>query len=179
LETNQTKETLLINLLKDHSKEGFDKLYKAYANSLFIIIHKIVGDQMIAEDLLQETFVKIWKNIAQYDSNKGRLYTWILNIARNASLDYLKSSQNKFQKMMKGNEDFASYLPDSSTVINTDYIGLDTLVIKLEPKYHEVLDTIFFKGYTYEEAAEKLQIPIGTLKTRARTALQLLRTQVS
>jgi RNA polymerase sigma-70 factor (ECF subfamily) len=171
-------EANLVRLLKEHQREGFDILYKNYAYNLFAIIKKIVADHLVAEDLLQETFVKIWRNINQYDSNKGRLYTWIINIARNTSIDYTKSSTYKIQKMIKGNEDFATYIPDNALNVKTDHIGLSNLVTRLEPKYHEVLDTIFFKGFTYEEAAAELQIPIGTLKTRARTALQILRTQV-
>lgn len=70
---------------------AFTLLYDMYSKSLFSVIYNLIRDHEEAEDILQETFVKIWKNIESYDESKGRFYTWILNISRNASIDRLRS----------------------------------------------------------------------------------------
>ena len=131
----------------------------------------------IAEDVLQETFLKIWNNFYQYNSKKGRLFTWIVNIARNQSIDKLRSKELTNQSRNK------SYSKDD-TLVNThqisfdpNFIGLRQMVKDLEKDYSQIINILFFEGYSQSEAAEKLGIPLGTVKTRSRAALLQLRNQ--
>ncbi|HNP49634.1 MAG TPA: sigma-70 family RNA polymerase sigma factor, partial [Bacteroidia bacterium] len=86
-------EEELIRLLSNREEKGIEILYDNYSAALYGVIHRIVQQDEIAEDVLQETFLKIWNNFGQYDSAKGRLFSWMINIARNASIDKVRSKE--------------------------------------------------------------------------------------
>ena len=89
--TTSYTEQELISLLKSRDNRAFGYLYDNYSAALFGIITQIVGDMELANDVLQEVFINVWRKIETYDPTKGRLFTWMLNIARNASIDILRS----------------------------------------------------------------------------------------
>lgn len=168
----------LVLLLKQKSREGFSELYNRYSPVLYGIICRIIKDATSAEDVLQETFVKVWKNIEHYDESKGTFFTWLLNITRYTAIDYLRSRQHKQQSktnIIAGNE----YIQDGLYMqTNEEYTGLKSLVAKLEPKYREIIDLVYFRGYTQDDVSKMLKLPLGTVKTRARMGLQILRNQL-
>ena len=82
-------ETELVMLLKQKSKVAFNYLYDNYSRALYGIILKIVETEEVAEDILQDVFVKIWNRIDSYDASKGKLFTWLLNVARNTGYSYI------------------------------------------------------------------------------------------
>jgi RNA polymerase sigma-70 factor (ECF subfamily) len=169
---------VLVSLLKQKNRNAFSILYDKYSSYMYGLICRIVHDQTAAEDVLQEVFVKIWKNIENFDEEKGALYTWLINIARYTAIDYLRSSQRKQQlknQIVTGNE----YIEEKPCPGFADEMGLKSMVSKLEPKYREVIDLLYFYGYTQDEVSKKLHLPLGTVKTRARAALQILRNQLS
>ena len=168
-------QTELIGLIKERSSEGFNLLYKNYSDALYGVINRIVLNTASAEDLLQDTFVKIWKNIDSYNECKGTFFTWMLNIARHTSIDHLRTKQYKNQKNTGSDEILVYDTSNNKTAANIDVIGLRSTVDKMEDKYKEVINIIYFYGYTYEETAKILDLPVGTVKTRARKALSLLR----
>jgi len=147
-----------------------------YSGALMGIISRIVPQTELAEDILQETFVKIWHSAASYDSSKGRLFTWMMNIARNLSIDKVRSRD--FRNTVK-NQDIENNVDfiDSQKKItfNADLLGIKEMVTSLKPEYRAVLDMVYFKGYTHVEAAEELNLPLGTVKTRIRMAIGELR----
>ena len=147
-----------------------------YSKSLFSIITNLIKDREEAEDVLQEVFVKIWKNIDTYNQSKGRLYTWMLNIARNTTIDKLRSKGfNNSQKNLSS-DNFVHLLDDSNKLTNKiDSIGLRDFVNKLKPKCIQLIDLLFFKGFTQQEASEELSIPLGTVKTQNRMCMNDLR----
>lgn len=169
-------ESELVMMLKDKDNQSFSYLYNNYSGALYTIVLQIVPDQDLANDVLQEVFINIWRKIDSYDQSKGRLFTWMLNIARNASIDFLRSKA--YQNSKKNQE-----LPDSletnisgqSILMNTDNIGLKKTLQKLKTESRVLIDLAYFKGYTHEEIAEIEDIPLGTVKTRIRTALIQLR----
>ncbi|WP_133575290.1 RNA polymerase sigma factor [Pedobacter metabolipauper] len=169
-------ESDLINGLKNGEELAYSKLYKMYAATLLGIICRIVKTEEIAEDVLQETFIKIGRSIGQYEPAKGRLFTWMARLARNSAIDHLRSRGNLNSN--KNNDlDMVSNEVDSSynTTYNPDTIGIKKLTYTLNDSQKQVLDLIYFEGYTHTEVAERLQIPIGTVKTRIRMAIQNLR----
>lgn len=170
-----TQEELLPLILKKDNR-AFTYVYDMYSKSLFAIITNLVKDREEAEDILQEVFVKIWKNIDSYDESKGRFYTWILNIARNTSIDKLRSKGfNNSQKNLSA-DNFVHLLDDSNKLTNKiDTIGIQEFVKKLKPKCIQIIDLLFFKGYTQQEASEELEIPLGTVKTQNRNCINDLR----
>ena len=157
----------IIKQLQEQNKQAISALYDQYGPALYGIVLKIVRSEMIAEDVLQEAFVKIWKKGHSYDPSKGTLFTWMLNITRNTAIDKLRTEESR-NRIATNQQEVFSETP-------TDHIGLNTQVNKLEEKYRHVIDLIYFKGYTQEEVTEELNIPLGTVKSRVRIALRELR----
>lgn len=170
-----TQEELLPLLLRKEER-AFTQLYDMYSKSLFSIITNLIKDREEAEDVLQEVFVKIWKNIDTYNQSKGRLYTWMLNITRNTAIDKLRSKgYNNSQKNLSS-DNFVHLLDDSNKLTNKiDSIGLRDFVNKLKPKCIQLIDLLFFKGFTQQEASDELTIPLGTVKTQNRMCMNDLR----
>ena len=151
-------------------------LYDRYARPLYGIIYRIVRSQEIAEDLLQETFLRIWERIDQFDIDRGELFTWIVTIARNLALDKVKSKAYQSSKKNRNVDEIVDTTRSERSIsYNPETIGVKESVEQLEPDLRTVVETLYFRGYTQSEAAEELDLPLGTLKTRARKALGLLR----
>ena len=170
-----SQEELLVLIYKKDER-AFTNLYDMYSKSLFSVINVLVKNREEAEDVLQEVFVKIWKNIDSYHESKGRFYTWILNIARNTSIDKLRSKNfNNSQKNLS-TDNFVNHFEDSSKLVDKmDTIGLQEFVKRLKPKCIQIIDLLFFKGYTQQEASDELAIPLGTVKTQNRNCINDLR----
>lgn len=168
----------LAERLAKKEREVIDEIYHRFAPALLGMIMKLIPDQAAAEDVLQESFVKIWQNGDRYDAGKGRLFTWMLNICRNTALDYLKSSafkqsSNQVVPMFDDENE-----PDSRygfTEQKTDTIGFKEAMQMLGPENHEIIDLIYIKGYTQDETSQMLGIPLGTIKSRARNSIQKLK----
>ncbi len=170
-------ETDLISLLKNKDEKAFNYLYDSYSAALYGVIIKVLDKEDWANDVLQEVFVKIWRNMAQYDTTKGRLYTWMLNIARNAAIDTLRSKS--FQQEQKTFDiDNTVHIHDQKLSSNTniDHVGVKKILTTLKEDFRVVIDLAYFQGYTQDEIAKALNIPLGTVKTRIRNALIELKT---
>lgn len=169
-------EQELIALLKNKDRQAYSYLYDNYAGALYGIIMKVLNKEEAAKDVLQEVFVKIWQHIGSYDAGKGRLYTWMLNIARNAAIDVLRSAGfNKDKKISTLENNVYNGLDALSTAISTDHMGLKKLVGGLKEEHRQIIELAYFNGYTQEEIAQTLNIPLGTVKTRSRAALAQLK----
>ncbi|MBC7913081.1 MAG: sigma-70 family RNA polymerase sigma factor [Pyrinomonadaceae bacterium] len=169
-------ETELIMAIRQKSKIGSEALYDMYSASLFGVIVRIVQDQELAEDLLQDTFVKIWNSFESYDETKGRLFTWMVNLARNLSVDKLRSKDFRNNSKNQDIENSVVIIDEQrNTTLKPELLGVREMVDNLKPEAKAVLDLIYFKGYTHVEAAEELGIPLGTVKTRVRLAIISLR----
>ncbi|MBB2149643.1 RNA polymerase sigma factor [Pedobacter gandavensis] len=169
-------EEQLVLALKAQDTNAMKALYDMYSASLFGVISRIVVHTEVAEDILQETFLKIWNSAGTYDVSKGRLFTWMMNIARNLAIDKLRSKDFKNASKnqdIENNVDFVD--AQKETTFNADVIGLKDMVTALKPEFTNVLDMVYFKGYTHVEAAEELDLPLGTVKTRIRMAIMELR----
>lgn len=169
-------ETELVSLLKSKDSKAFSYLYDNYAGSLYTVICQIIDDVEASNDVLQEVFINIWRRIETYDPVKGRLFTWMLNIARNASIDMVRSKS--YQNSMK-NQSLPEFdqqdITGSISAINVDNIGFRKVLERLKKEHRVLIDLAYFKGYTHEEIAAIEDIPLGTVKTRIRNALIQLR----
>ena len=162
--------------LTNREKIAIEALYDMYSASLYGVISRIIIDTPTAEDVLQETFVKIWHSFSGYSSEKGRLFTWMVNIARNLAIDKIRSKDYKNQNKNQELENNVTSIDEQrSTVYKPELLGIKELVETLKPEQKSVLDLVYFKGYTHVEAADELGIPLGTIKTRLRMAIQQLR----
>ncbi|MEO0468132.1 MAG: sigma-70 family RNA polymerase sigma factor [Bacteroidota bacterium] len=172
-------ESQLVARLQARDKQALTEIYRRFGGNLLGIIHRIVGDQAVAEDVLQEALVKVWRNADRYDASRGQLFTWLLNICRNAAIDKLRSREFKRQRVTDGiDRSFQQAGSEPAYSLNPDLIGLRDWVKKLDQKYVEIIDLVYFSGMTHVEAAEALALPLGTVKTRIRSAISELRKQI-
>jgi len=159
--------------------QAFSYLYDNYSSALFGVICQIIPDKEIASDVLQDVFINIWKKISSYDKAKGRLFTWMLNIARNAAIDKLRS--RPYQDSLK-NQPLTETVSSTAAnrVVNPQVndVGLKKVINKLKEEYRVLIELSYFQGFTHEEIAKILNLPLGTVKTRIRSALMQLRTMI-
>jgi RNA polymerase sigma factor (sigma-70 family) len=167
-------EAELVTMLKQRTQPAFNYLYDNYSASLYTVILSILQDKELASDVLQEVFIKIWKQIEQYNSDKGRLFTWMINISRNASIDTLRSKSYHSQKQNRELTENV-YALAGSVNIETDKIGLRKIIMNLKQEQKELIELAYFQGYTQDEISKLLNMPLGTVKTRLRSALISLR----
>lgn len=159
--------------MRRREEDALAYAYDSYSSALYGIIVRIVKHSGTSEEILQQTFLKIWNNISSYNENQGTLFTWMATIARNTAIDKvrIKSFQNE-QKT----ETLDPTVNDGESVSNiADDIDADIVVNLLDDKYKEIVDLIYLKGYSHSEAAKLLRLPVGTVKTRLRFALNVLR----
>lgn len=169
----------LVYLLQQKSEKGFSLLYDNYADALFNVLFTVVKNTAVAEDLLQESFIKIWTKIHTYDKTKGTLYTWMLNIAKHTAIDFMRLRKNQFHTQLVHDDNIKEEQFKQGSYTNNaerlDYIAVKNKVAELDKKYASVLDLLYFEGCTCEQTATLLQLPVGSVKTRARKALSLLK----
>ena len=169
-------EEELVLLLQRQDQQAFAYLYDNYAPALNGVIFRLVADKALSEDILQDAFIKIWNNFTSYDKTKGRLFTWMLNLTRNLAIDTLRSKGYKKQTKISGDENSVNNLQDASLGIDRfDVIGLRKQLANLKPDQRLVIDLAYFSGFTQDEIAKQIGIPLGTVKTRMRTAILELR----
>lgn len=170
-------EKEIIDALRSGRRDAVGILYDKYSSLLYGIIYRIVHSDEIAEDLLQEVFVKVWKNIQNYDESKAKLVTWMGNIARNLAIDKIRSKDYKNSLQNQDIADFVNIIEDNpgAEEFNPDFIGVKEMLDKLQPEHKVLVDLIYFGGLTQADAAKKLGIPLGTVKTRIRSAINNLR----
>ena len=169
-------EDELVGRLKNQDQQAFSYLYDNYAPALNGVIYRMLEDASLCEDILQEAFLKIWNNFSSYDNSKGRLFTWMLNITRNLTIDTLRSKGFKKQQKISSDENSVSnYTDDPLHAQRFDTIGLRNKLALLKPEQKNIIDLAYFGGFTQDEIAKNLEIPLGTVKTRMRSAILELR----
>ena len=171
-DTTKYNEEELIALLKGGDESAFAYLYDNYSAALYGIIYRIINNNQLAEDILQEAFVKIWNNFSSYDASKGRLFTWMVNIARNLSIDTTRGKSYKQQMKIQSNENAVT---NASNRVNEnerfDLLGVRQQLTALKEDQKQIIDLAYFQGFTQNEISQKLGIPLGTVKTKIRTAI--------
>jgi RNA polymerase sigma factor (sigma-70 family) len=166
-------EISLVNRVQTQDQTVIGQLYNDYGGALFGVVYRIVGERDVAEQVLQDTFVKIWRNGPKYNETKGRLYTWMLNIARNTAIDAVRSSGYRNTKLNTDMDKVGAAMV--ADTVDPHLMDIKGIVDKLDEKYRTIVQKIYFEGYTHSDLADELDIPIGTIKTRLRYAMQDLR----
>ncbi len=140
------------------------------------MIYRILNSDDVAEEVLQDTFLRIWDRIGSYDSGKGRLFTWMLNVARNLAIDKTRSKEISKVRKTDDIDDLVNKIDrKQQTEQNVDIIGLKEVLGRLSEDQKFVVEHLYLKGYTQSELADEFNIPLGTVKTRLRLALIELR----
>ena len=170
------EEKELVILLKKQDKAALEYLYDHYSAALYGIIYRIVRKEEIAEEVMQDAFFRIWNNINSYNPEKGKLFTWMLNVSRNLAIDKTRSKEIKKERKSDHIEDSVHQVDrENYQEFSPDNIGVKELLDNLNPDQRKVVDLLYFQGYTQSEVAEEHEIPLGTVKTRLRIALKQLR----
>ena len=167
----------LIERLKAKDKLALSYLYDHYSGALYGVILRIVKNEATAEEVLQDVFFKLWNRFDHYDASKGKLFTWMVNIARNQAIDKTRSKEINKEQKTRGIEDVVSKI-DNETYLeqHTDGIGVKEMLVHLPEEQRFVVEQLYFRGYSQSALAEEFNIPLGTVKTRLRLAMQQLRT---
>jgi RNA polymerase sigma factor (sigma-70 family) len=169
-------ESELIARLKKKDQSSLDYLYDHYSGAIYGVIFRILKKEETAEEVLQDVFLKIWDKIESYDASKGKLFTWMINIARNQAIDKTRSKETSQGRKT----DDIDYLVNKidiqeNTQMQVDAIGLKEVLTKLSVDQQFIVSQLYLKGYTQSEVAEEFDIPLGTVKTRLRLAMIELR----
>lgn len=175
LTADQDNQDVLLAMLLRKDEAGMRYLFEHYGGALNNIIGKIVTEPEAAQEVLQDVLLRIWENIDKYEKDKSRLFTWMARIARNAAIDRVRSKgyrqtgkTDEFNVVVVNRNDLSETMP-------VEHIGLTKLLTHLDANYRSIIDLLYFKDYTQAETAEALDLPLGTVKTRSRRALQKLR----
>ncbi len=176
-QTTYTENELVI-ALKKYDDQAYKYLYNNYKGALYNAISQIISNKEIAGDVLQETFINVWKNIDKYDSSKGKLFTWLLRLARNMAINTTRSKIYKSQMKNDDVNNYVNYLEEKQPQqLDINKIGLRQQVHRLKDDLKNVLELSYYHGFTQEEIASSLNLPLGTVKTRLRNAVIELRKQ--
>ena len=169
-------ESDLIIALKKGDESAYSYLYDQYGAALYGFIIHLTQEQEMAKDILQEVFIKIFQKVDLYDSKKGSLYAWSIQIARNTTLDKLRSKQyQKSRRTFPLDEKNISGSQRNGVEPKLDHIGMDKVLVSLEESQKKVIDLAYFHGFTQDEIAKEMGLPVGTVKTKVRNALIQLR----
>ncbi len=169
-------EEELVARLRRNDRAAYEYLYDHYSAALYGVIYRVVASEETANDVLQEAFIKIWNGIGSYDAKKGKLFTWMLNISRNMAIDKTRSKDFNNNRKNQSAENVVNQLVRMKTDnLKPEHIGLAEIVDKLDPNEKFLIDLMYFKGYTQSEISEEFGIPLGTVKTRLRSATMNLR----
>jgi len=166
-------EMEIVGLLQKGDKKAITLLYENYADALFGVILKVLNDEELAQDALQETFIKVWRNAKSYNAKKAKLFTWLYRIAYNTTIDKVRSQTNKISKEVQIEASNVYMLTSES--LNQDVMDIKTHLKSLDEKYQIVINALFFEGMTQQEASDELDIPLGTIKSRLKIGLRELK----
>ena len=176
------EDRTLVERLKRRDPQALAELYDRYGRMVYSLVWRVVRDSGIAEDLVQETFLRVWNRIHSVDSEKGSLGAWLLAIARNRALDYLRSSagRDRTSAVELDETDHASlYGEMEAGLLMSDQVRrVKAALEKMAPNYRTVMELAYFEGLSQSEMSAKMGQPLGTIKTWVRTALQSLRDEL-
>ncbi len=170
------QEEEIIAGLRARDRKTTEYLYEKYSRALMGVILRIISDHDIAEEVFHDSFIKITRKIDSYEESKGRLYTWMANICRNSAIDKLRSKEISQTGKTNAIDDFVFGIESQSgTLEQVEGIGVRELMNQLTADQKFIIEYIYFQGYTHSEISEEFDIPLGTVKSRVRAALQVLK----
>ena len=179
LEMSGQHDEELAKRLQQRDPQAMADLYDRFGRLAYSVILAIVRDAGVAEDLVQETFLRVWNRMNAFEAGKGALGPWLLAIARNRAIDYIRSVQSRMQRNtyeFDVREHPSLFVDMEKDVLNTDSARVIRKALeKLTENQRKVIELAYYEGLSQSEMAERMGQPLGTVKTWVRTALQLLR----
>jgi len=173
----------LIGRLKARDHKAMAELYDRFGRIAFSLIFRVVRNSAVAEDLIQETFLRVWNRVHSFDPQRGALGPWVLTVARNRAIDYLRSVDGRMRSgalELDRLEDPALFNGVEDSALAADRARrLKIALEKLSPNQKAVIELAYYEGLSQTEMAEKLNQPLGTVKTWTRSALKILREELA
>jgi RNA polymerase sigma-70 factor (ECF subfamily) len=176
-------ETDLVRRLKERDPHAMSDLYDRYGRLAYSLIYRIVRNGAAAEDLVQETFLRVWNRVQSFDRQKGALGPWILTVARNRAIDYLRSIDGRMSAgalELDKVENPALFSEFSDSALSLDRARrIKGALEKLNANQRMVIELAYFEGLSQTEMATQMKQPLGTVKTWVRSALKILREELT
>lgn len=171
----------LLERITESDTDALAALYDRYGRRVFALAARILNDPISSEEITQDVFLSIWRRGASYNAAKGKFTTWLFGIAHNRTIDELRKrrrDKSRYSDDIDDHLDIAanSISPDDSAVVQSEYAMVREVLDTLPPPQRTVIVLSYFHGLTQVEIAEKLDQPLGTVKTRMRLGLKKLRT---
>lgn len=185
---NKFKEMTDLELMQEianYESRALEELYDRYSPLLYTIIKKIAPDEFTAEKILIDVFVIIWRKINKFNFNHGNVYSWLVTLARNKTVDSLRRSRRSLSASLNYDDNYEDYFIIPTFPPDMDSIDLST-ALSLKPKVENALSKLtdtqkyvlhlaYYEGYTIDEIARKLNIPIETVRSKVMNALHNFR----
>jgi RNA polymerase sigma-70 factor, ECF subfamily len=171
-------DAALIGRLQRRDPNALAELYDRYGRLAYSLILRVVRDTGVAEDLVQETFLRVWNRVQGFDVERGAVGPWLLAVARTRAIDYLRSTTGRARTTL---ELEATEHPSLYNDMEKDLLAADSArrvkaaIEKLSPNQRQVIEMAYFEGLSQTEMAERMGQPLGTVKTWVRAALRSLR----
>lgn len=162
-----------------NDQRAFAALYERYGSIVYGLAYRILQTSERAEEVTQDTFMKVWKQADSWDAEKGKLSSWLLTITRYTAIDLIRKENRTVTQVSVPIEILANTQGNPSTINDPRWHDgrlLRNLLTELPTEQAELIELAFFQGYTHSQLAENLELPLGTVKTRLRLGLQKLRT---
>jgi RNA polymerase sigma-70 factor (ECF subfamily) len=173
----------LARRLRARDAGAMRELYDRYGRLVYSLILRIVRNSGAAEDLVQETFLRVWNRMQAFDPERGALGPWVLTVARNRAIDYLRSTDGRMSAStleLDRLEQPGQFCDFEDRALSLDRARrLKEAFEKLTPHQKTVVELAYFEGLSQTEMAERMQQPLGTVKTWIRSALKVLREQLT
>lgn len=164
----------LIERLLARDEQALRLLHARYAKSVLGVVLRLVRDETLAEDVLQEAWLKAWPSFASYDTGRGRLFRLLTRMCSNHAGDVMRSPRYRFHRQSRSLESAGAVRVSAPASFKPAHFGVRELAGQLKPRQRENIDLLYFGGCTQVEAAKALGIPLATVKTRARATVQAL-----
>lgn len=178
-----TPEQLLTAVGNSGDRQAFSQLFRLFSNKVFAQGMKILRNEQLARDLVQEAMLAVWQKATLYDVDKGSAQSWIFTLSRNRCFDLLRKHQRQPNCISADDLWPSGDLPSADEEVDEQLVGIEQCEIEqlyqqLPETQREVVIQVFVQGKTHQEAAESLGIPLGTVKSRLRLALEKLKKQL-
>ena len=171
-------DTHLLQQITERDQHAFLALYERYGNLVYSLALRVVRHQVMAEEVTQDVFLKVWQQPTRWNPALGQFSSWLLTITRNAGIDRLRKERRHWTPTQDQADLLGEFGEETAVGENPywyDGLILARLLQQLPPEQRLLIELAFYQGYTHSELAENLQLPLGTVKTRLRTGLQKLR----
>ncbi len=174
--SDHVEDVELVRRVADRDTDALRTLYDRYGGMVYGLAYRVLGDRHLAEDCAQEAFVSLWRGAARFDPGRARLTTWLFAITRNTAIDMVRRRASRPAEPLPENWQ-SDESPDTADLVATAEHGeqVAAALAELPPPQLEALSLAYFEGLSHAEIAERLDVPLGTVKGRIRLALDRLR----